>query len=259
MARWGLTIRRVSVLAACGLCAAGAPAVAAGRGSAARVLASASAPVVPAYVPFALLLVLEGAAVLASLLVVARRRLDLSASLHLCSRCAALHERTEAFARVADAAAVGALAFLVALPFVADGYESGFAFANTALAAAAVTGVIAVAAEADFLVRAAAARVWPRFTWSAEPARIVGGGARWLGVVVAVYLFQPDVGIDALFDGVGKRLAVDLAATWTIWVAAAILVVAALVALAARWLIPLVRGSLPATLAARREPHGASP
>lgn len=228
MARWGLTI-------------------------------SATAPVVPGYAPLALLLALEGAAVLASILIVARRRLDAADALRLCSRCARLHERTEAFARVADAAAVGALAFLVALPFVAAGYENGFSFANTALAAAAVTGVVAVAAEADFLVRAAAARLWPRFTWSAEPARIVGGGARWLGVIVALYLFQPDVGIDALFGGVGKRLAVDLAATWTIWVAAAILVIAALVALAARWLVPLVRGSLPATLAARREPHGTSP
>lgn len=224
MARWGLTI-------------------------------SATAPVVPGYAPLALLLALEGAAVLASILIVARRRLDAADALRLCSRCARLHERTEAFARVADAAAVGALAFLVALPFAAAGYESGFTLPNTALAASAVIGVVAAAAEADFLARAAAARLWPHFRWSAEPARIIGGGARWLGVILVLYLFQP-AGIAALFGGVGKRLVSDLSSTWTIWAAATILVFAAIVALAARWLVPLLCGSLPATLAACREPHG---
>lgn len=214
--------------------------------------------VVPGYVPLALLLVLEAAAVLALVLVFARRKLDASDALLLCSRCARLHQRTEAFARAADAVAVGALAFLVALPFVAAGYESGFTFPGTLLATSAVAAVVAAAAEADFLARAAAARLWPHVTWSAEPARIIGGGARWLGVILALYLFQPGAGIVALFGGVGKRLVLDLASTWTISAAAAILLIAAIVALSARWLVPLAFGSLPTTLAASRAPHGTS-
>jgi hypothetical protein len=202
--------------------------------------------VVPGYVPFALLLVLEGAAVLAWVFVLARRRLDASGALLLCSRCARLHERTEVFARGADALAVGALAFLVALPFVAAGYESGFTFPGTVLATSAVAAVLAAAAEADFLVRAAAARLWPQLRWNAEPGRIIGGGARWLGAILALYLFKPrTAGIAALFGGVGHRLVLDLASTWTIVAAAAILALACLVALLARWLVPIVSGSLP--------------
>jgi hypothetical protein len=213
--------------------------------------------VVPGYVPFAVLLVLEGAAVLAWVFVFARRRLDASDALLLCSRCARLHERTEVLARGADAAAVGALAFLVALPFVAAGYESGFTFPGTVLAASAVAAVLAAAAEADFLVRAAAARLWPRLTWSAEPARIIGGGARWLGAILALYLFEPrDAGIAGLFGGVGRQLVLDLVSTWTIMAAAAVLAIACLVALSARWLVPFVFGSRPTVLAACRATHG---
>jgi hypothetical protein len=215
-------------------------------------------PVVPGYVPFTLLLALEATAVLASVLVFARRRSDASDALLLCSRCARLHKWTEAFGRGADAVAVGALAFLVALPFVAAGYESGFTFPSAVLATSAVAAVVAAAAEADFLARAAAARLWPDLTWSAEPARIIGGGARWLGVILVLYLFQPGAGIVALFGSVGNRLVLDLASTWTIWAAAAILVIAAIVALSARWLVPLVFNSRPTALAACREPHGTS-
>ena len=216
-----------------------------------------TAPVVPGYVPFALFVAVEAAVVLAWVVVFARRRRDASGALRLCSRCARLHERTEAFARAADAVAVGALSFLVALPFVAAGYESGFTLPNAVLSVSAVAGVVAAAAEADFLARAAAARLWPRLTWNAEPARIIGGGARWFGVILALYLFHPR-GIAALFGGVGQRLVLDLASMWTIWAAAAILVIAAIVALAARWLAPIVLGSMPAPFAARRKPHGAS-
>ena len=214
---------------------------------------------VPGYVPFALLLVLEAAAVLAWVLVFARRRLDASDALLLCSRCARLHKRTEAFGRGADAVAVGALAFLVALPFVAADYESGFTFPSTVLATSAVIAVVAAAAEADFLARAAAARLWPRLTWSAEPARIIGGGARWLGAIFALCLFAPgNARIVALFGTVGERLVLDFASTWTIFAAAAILVIAAIVALAARWLAPIAFDSRPTTLAASRRPHGTS-
>ena len=104
----------------------------------------------------------------------------------------------------------------------------------------AVAAVIAAAAEAYVLVRAAAARLWPHFTWDAEPARIAGGGARWLGAVLALYLFEPrDAGIAGLFGGVGERLVADLGSTWTITAAAALLAGALLVALAARWLVPV--------------------
>jgi len=237
------------------LVAPGAPALAAARES----------PVVPSYVPFTLFLLLEAVAVLASLLVFARRRPPASGALLLCSRCAWLHKRTEAFGRGADAVAVGALAFLVALPFVAAGYESGVTLTSIVLAASAVAAVLAAGAEADFLVRAAAARLWPHFTWSAEPTRIVGGGARWLGVIFALYLFEPrdaatagTLGIGELLGGVGTRLVLDLPSTWTIYAAAAIIVVAQAVALSARWLVPLVFNSLPTTLAASREPHGTS-
>jgi hypothetical protein len=250
MARWGVAIGRVTVLAVL---------VTLVPHATTADSASHTSGVVPGYVPFALLLALETAAILASVIVFARRRLDDSDALRRCSRCARLHERAEAFGRGADAVAVGALAFLVALPFVAAGYESGFTFPNAVLAASAVAAVVAAAAEADFLARVAAARLWPHFTWSAEPARIIGGGARWLGAILVLYLFAPrGAGIAALFGGVGERLVLDLASTWTIWAAAAILVGAFVVSLSARWLVPLVFGSLPTTLAACREPHGSS-
>lgn len=211
---------------------------------------------VPGYVPFALLVALEIAAVIAWIVVVRPRRSDDSDALRLCSHCARLQERTEAVGRGADAVAVGALAYLVALPFVAAGYEGGFTFPNAVLAASAVVAVIAAAAEIDFLARAGLTRLWPGFRGSAEPARIVGGGARWLGTLLVLYLFQPrSAGIAALFGPVGKRLVLDLPSTWTITAAAAILAGACLVALVARWLVPIVFGSLPTPLAAARDPY----
>jgi hypothetical protein len=231
------------------------PAVAGAQESYRLALEPSTAPVVPRYVPFVLLLVLEVVAILTAVLVLSRRPASPGAPL-LCSRCARLHARTEAFARVADAAAVGALAFLVALPFVAAGYETGFTLPGTVLAISAVVAVVALAAEADFLVRALAARLLPQFTWSAEPGRIIGGGARWLGVIFALYLFEPrSAGIAALFGGVGRRLMLDLTSTWTIFAAAAILVFTLIVALLTRWLAPLIFGSLPLTA---RKPHGTS-
>jgi hypothetical protein len=218
---------------------------------------ASSASVVPEYVPVALFLALEIAALLAWFLLFARRGPEGPDALLLCSRCARLQGWTEAFGRGADALAVGALAFLVALPFVAAGYESGFTFTTIALATSAVAAAIALAAEVVFLARVAAARLWPAFTWGAEPARIIGGGARWLGAILVLYLFQPrDAGIASLFGGVGERLVVDLPSTWTIMAAASILAAACLVALLARWVVPLVAGSLPSALAARRDPHG---
>lgn len=208
---------------------------------------------VPGYVPFALLLALETACVL----VIGRRRSHDSGALLVCSRCARLHERTETFGRGADAVAVGALAFLVALPFVAAGYESGFTFLNAVLAISAVAAVIAAAAEAYVLARAAAARLWPHFTWDAQPARIAGGGARWLGALFALYLFEPrTAGIAGVFGDVGARLVADLTSTWTLTAAAALLAGTLLVALAARWVVPVLFGSLPTAFAAAREPHG---
>jgi len=219
-------------------------------------------PVVPGYLPFTLLLVTEFGAVLVWVLGFARRRLEISDGLAVCQRCARLHGRAEVVGRAADAVAVGALAFLVALPFVAAGFESGFTFARLLLAACTVAGVLAVGAEADFLARAAARRLLPHFLWSVEPARMVGGGARWFGVILSLYLFQrPDLpgrGLAGLFGGVGERLTIDLSSTAAIYAAAAVLLVAAMVALAARWLLPFALNSLPTTLATRREPHGRS-
>jgi hypothetical protein len=213
-------------------------------------------PVVPGYVPLALLCMLETAAVLAWLVISTRRRPD-DSDAPRCAQCARLHARTEAFGRGADAVAVGALAFLVALPFVAAGYESGFTFANAVLAVSAVAAVFGVAAEADFFAHAAAGRLWRQFGWRTEPARIVGGGARWLGALFVLYLFQPrDAGVAALFGEVGKRLVQDLGSAWTIMAAATLIAGACVVSVAARWLVPLMFGSLPTALAARREPHG---
>ena len=222
-------------------------------------------PVVPRYAPFVLLVVLEALAVLAWLLTLARRRQDGFDQQPWCARCVRLHERTEAIGRTADALAAGALAFLVALPFVAAAYESGLTLAHAVLAVSAVAGVIAVFAEADFFARAAAARIWPRLTWSAAPARIVGGGARWFGVILVLYLFQPrdallggDAGIAGLFGAVGPRLAVDLGSTSAIVVAAVIIAGAFIVALVARWLVPVMFGSIPAALVLSHEPHGSA-
>ncbi|MBV8074276.1 MAG: hypothetical protein JO140_02515 [Candidatus Eremiobacteraeota bacterium] len=210
--------------------------------------------VVPGYVPFALLLGLEAVAVLA----LARQPANPGRELMLCSHCAHLHERTETFARFADALAVGALAFLVALPYVAAEYESGFSLGGTILACSAVVAVLAIAAELDILARALASRLWPRLHWSVEPARILGGGARWLGALFALYLFQPGPGIAGLFGGVGKRVVDDLDSPWTIYAATAILVLAAAGAVLTRWLIPLLFHSLPTTLAVRHEARGDS-
>lgn len=219
---------------------------------------------VPGYVPVALLLALEAVAVVA-MLAFSPSRLE-GSKLVLCARCAQLHDRAEVFGRGADAAAVGALAFLIVLPFVAAQYESGFTFSGALLAVSVMIAVLAVAAEIDFLARSAAARIWPRLSWSAEPARIIGGGARWLGIILAVYVFSASYngagreapGVGALFGGVGQRLVVDLASTWTIWVAVTILALAQIVALLSRWLVPLVLGSLPTSLARRRDPHRSS-
>ncbi|MBV8601239.1 MAG: hypothetical protein JO359_06715, partial [Candidatus Eremiobacteraeota bacterium] len=177
-------------------------------------------PVVPGYVPFGLLVALEAVAVL----VLVPRRSAARRELLLCARCAGLHERTERFARVADALAVGALAFLVSLPFVAAGFESGFSVGGSLVAVSATLAVVALGAEACFLARSLAAQLWPRLSWSVEPVRLVGAGARLIGALLALYLFQPGPGLPVLFDGVGKRLASDLAATWPIYAAAAILV-----------------------------------
>lgn len=222
-----------------------------------------SLPVVPGYVPFALLGALEAAALVTWLVVFTRRRRDDHDPQSRCARCARLHARADAFGSAADGAAVGALAFLVALPFVAAAYESGLSFANVVLAVSAVAGVIAVTAEADFFARAAAARIWPQLTWNAEPARIVGGGARWLGAILVAYLFQPrdallggDAGIAALFGAAGGRLGADLGTTSSIVVAAVIIAAAFIVALVARWLVPVMFGSLPTALVLAREPHG---
>ncbi|MGH7729426.1 MAG: hypothetical protein ACREM2_11660, partial [Vulcanimicrobiaceae bacterium] len=163
---------------------------------------------VPGYVPWLVLLGLEAVAVFVWV-AVDRRRSDEAGAAALCSRCARLREQTEALARVADAAAVGALAFLVALPFVAAGYEGGFTISHAVLATSAVAAALAVAAEANFLARAAAKRLWPHLRWRAQPSRIVGGGARWLGLLLVLYIFQPrDAGIAALLGGVGERLVV---------------------------------------------------
>lgn len=218
------------------------------------------APVVPGYVPFALLLVLVMIAVGLWVWVVKLRQPDASSGLLVCSRCSQLHERSEAIARIADAVAVGAFAFLIALPFFAAGYESGFTWRRIALAVSAVVAVLAVGTETNFFMRLAAARLSPQFSWRADPARLIGGGARWLGVILALYLFQrpdlPGLGIAGLFGGVGARLAIDLTSIAAIYVAAAVLLLAAIVALAARWLVPFALNSLPMTLAGRHEAHG---
>lgn len=217
------------------------------------------APVVPGYVPFAFLLAVEATAVLISVLVLARGERSGFGALLVCPRCARLHERAETVAALADAVAVGALAFLVALPFVAAGYESALTIPRLVLAVSAVIAVLAVAAEADFFARIIAARILPNFTWSVTPARLLGGGARWLGVILALYLFQrpdlPGSGIAGLFGGVGALLARELSSTSAIYAAAAMLLVAALTSLTARWLLPFALNSLPLTMAA---PPGAS-
>ena len=221
-----------------------------------------SIPVVPGYVPLALLVGLEAVAIVAWLLLAAagRFRKSSASALNVCARCTRLHGRTDLIGRAADAVAVGALAFLIALPFVAAGYESGFGNGVALLGASAVVAFIALAAEFDLLVRALAARVWPNLSWqTADTARIVGGGARWVGVILAMYIFKAaysSVGVAALFGDVGKRLAIDLPSIATLTAAAAILIVAMLVALLSRWLVPMIFNSLPKTLALRHEAHG---
>ena len=210
---------------------------------------------VPEYVPLIVLLALEATARLVWVKVLGARNAAPSEALVLCLRCGELHERTEAVGRIADGVAVGALAFFVALPFLAAGYESGFTILRTALGLSAIVAVIAVAAEINFLVRALASRLWPRMTWSAEAGRIIGGGARWLGVILTLYLFQPGPGIGGLFGSVGQRVAMELTSTWLVWGTAVLLVASQIVALASRWLVPLVYNSLPITFAPHPRSH----
>ena len=216
------------------------------------------------YVPFTLLLALEAGAIIAFAFM-SYRRGTICNELQLCPHCGRLHERTNAIARLADATAVAALAFLVALPFVAAGFESGFTLARALLGVSAVVAVLAAAAEGNFLIRAVAERLWPRLAWNVEPTRIIGGGARYVGIILALYMFRAgymsaggaDLGLASLFGDVGKRLTSDLASTSIIWGVTAILVLAQIVALLARWLVPLVFNSLPTTFAVRREPNEA--
>src|SRR5579872_2590835 len=220
---------------------------------------------VPGYVPFTLLLALEAGAIIAFALISSRRRTTAFDELQLCAHCSRLHKRTDAFARLADATAVAALAFLVALPFVVAGFESGFTLVRILLAVSAVAAVLAAASEGNVLVRALAARLWPRVAWNVETTRIIGGGARYVGIILALYMFRAgysgagavDVGLPSLFGDVGKQLSVDLASPSIVWVAAALLVIAQIVALLARWLVPLLFNSQPMTLAVRRESHEA--
>ena len=215
---------------------------------------SSQTAVVPGSVPLTLLLALEAAAVLVWLIPDGRRRSRDPAALLLCARCTGLHAWSEAIGRVADGIAVGALAFLVALPFVAAGYERRFTVPDVVLAVSTVIAVLTAAAEGDFLVRAVIGRLSPRMRWRAPLRRIVGGGARWLGAVVAGYLFQPrSLGIAALLGDPGERLIRDLPSTATILAAATLLAAACFLALAARWLIPFLFGSFPMTLGARYE------
>ncbi|MGH7660805.1 MAG: hypothetical protein ACRENA_07825 [Vulcanimicrobiaceae bacterium] len=221
-----------------------------------------STPVVPGYVPLALLVGLEVVAIAAwfSLAGAAGFRKGSASVLSLCTRCTRLHGRTELIGLGADAVAVGAVAFLIALPFVAAGYEGGLAPGIALLGASAVVAFLAVAAELDFLIRALAARIWPNLSWqTVEATRIIGGGARWVGVILAMYIFKAaysSVGVSALFGDVGKRLATDLPSIATLTAAAAILVVAMLAALLSRWLVPMIFNSLPTTLALRHEAPG---
>lgn len=213
--------------------------------------------VVPGYAPIGLLLALQTLAILISAWIALQRRSGPAHALALCSRCSRLHKRTEALGAIADAVAVGAFGFLVALPFLAAGYEDGFSFAPALLAVSAIGAALTVAALAGWCARIAAAQLWPRFTWSVAPSRILGSGARWLGIVPALYLFDKgDRAIVTVFGQVGQRLVVDLASTATIRTAAALLIIGTVVAVAARWLIPLVFLSRPATFALRRSPHG---
>ena len=78
-----------------------------------------TAPVVPGYVAPGLLVIFEVTAIFVWRQLLAPRRTRLSDALLLCLRCGWLHQRTETIGRLADGVAVGALAFLVALPFVA--------------------------------------------------------------------------------------------------------------------------------------------
>ncbi len=217
------------------------------------------APVVPGYVPFALLVAFEAVALVVWVTFFVRQRRNRTGDLLLCTHCTQLHARGERVARVADALAVGALAFLVALPFVAASYESGFTLGGVLLTVSAVVAVLAVAAETDFFARLIAGHILRQFTWDADIARVIGGGARWFGVVLAAYLFQhPDLpghGIAGLFGGVGAALASDLPSIAAIYVAAAILLVAAIGALAARWLVPFALNSSPTAFAAPHVPH----
>lgn len=178
-----------------------------------------------------------------------------SAALTVCPRCERLHVRAEALGRAADALAVGALAYLLALPFVAAGFEHSLSATQVLLSVSAVVAVFAVATEANLIVRAGAARLWPQFTWNVSPARAIGGGARWLGIVLAAYVFKAaysSVGISTLFGGTGVLLTANLPSTGTVSAAAFLLVLAMLGALLSRWLVPLVFHSIPITLALRR-------
>ena len=218
---------------------------------------------VPGNVTLLLLLAFEAVAAATSVLLIRGPSRAARVTL-LCVRCTRLHTRTETVARIADGVAVGALAFLVALPFVAAGYESGFTLPRMLLAASVVIAVLAIVAEADFFARAAATRFMPKSRWAAEPARIIGGGARWVGILLALYMFHAVYrgpgnsapGLVALFGDVGKRLAIDVSAQWTIWTAAAVLVAATMLALVMRWLVPLIAGSLPITFAVQRDARG---
>ena len=71
-------------------------------------------------------------------------------------------------------------------------------------------------------------------------------------------LLGGDAGIAALFGAAGERLAADLGTTSAIVAAAVIIAGAFIAALVARWLVPVMFGSIPAALVVSHEPHGSA-
>ena len=183
-----------------------------------------------------------------------------------CEHCARVHRGTERVGRFCDALALGAFAFIVALPLIAAAHEQLPNLAQGLVALAAIATVLAFPALVALAARGIlfALRRW-HGAWSGGLLRVVGSGARWFGLVLALVLLSGGLTPDALAARVlaltgpqiGERLWTDLGSALALELVVLVLVVTALGAFVARWVAPRYFDTRPLPLGSPHQPHGA--
>lgn len=178
----------------------------------------------------------------------------------VCAHCARMHRPTEAVVAFCDIVAAGTTLFVLSLPFVAAWHGGTGSMGQIATAALMVAALFGGAAAAAY----GAARVLARLC-KADPRRVgmlssLGAGARLLGWILAFLLLSVGLGSDVVSNRVirllgsdsGERVLAALGGTEILSWALILLLASAVVALAARWIVPLLFRSRPLLFA---RPH----